>query len=95
MSSVHPWSTSSALATRVRFTVTRTPIKGVPWEPENLGIVNANRNALLGDRALIGGYNNEISYTGDGGPYLVPQHDYQYTDSLSCSKKQYTFKFGA
>ncbi len=49
----------------------------------NLGIVNANVNALgqpdpeLGGGALIGGYNSQLEYTGDYGPYLVPQDTWQ------------------
>jgi outer membrane receptor protein involved in Fe transport len=61
----------------------------------NLGIVNANRSSLLGGGALIGGYNSEISYTGDGGPYEVPQKTEQYVDALSWSHGPHTFKFGA
>ncbi|MHB1023835.1 MAG: TonB-dependent receptor [Acidobacteriaceae bacterium] len=70
------------------------PYEGVPFS-QNLGIVNANRIPLLGGGALIGGYNSELSYTGDGGPYEVPQSAYQYTDSLSWSHGKHNFKFGA
>lgn len=61
----------------------------------NLGIVNANRSALLGGIALIGGYNNEIEYTGDYGPYVVPQRTLQFSDSVSWNRGRHAFKFGA
>ncbi len=60
----------------------------------NLGIVNANRNALLGGGALIGGWNSEIEYTGDYGDYFVPQNTYQVNDSISVIHNRHTFKFG-
>ncbi len=69
-----------------------------PFEGEafsaNLGIPNANRNPTLGGGALIGGGNTQISYTGDGGPYEVPQHTYQYLDSFSFTKGRHAMKFG-
>jgi outer membrane receptor protein involved in Fe transport len=91
---------SPAIINEFRFGFTR-PLYGYinPFEGEafsaNLGIVNANRSSLLGGGALIGGYNSEISYTGDGGPYEVPQNSYQYYDSLSWSRGRHTLKFGA
>ena len=60
----------------------------------NLGIVNANRDSSLGGGALIGGYNGQLEYTGDYGPYRVPQNTYQIVDSLSLVKGNQTFKFG-
>ena len=69
------------------------PFEGVPYSA-NLGIVNANRSALLGGGALIGGNNSNLSYTGDGGPYEAPQHSYQYEDSLSWVHGRHAFKFG-
>lgn len=60
----------------------------------NLGIPNANRDALLGGGALIGGYNGQLEYTGDFGPYLVPQNTYQIVDSMSYTTGNHTFKFG-
>lgn len=60
----------------------------------NLGIVNANRDASLGGGALIGGYNGQIEYTGDYGPYRVPQNTYQIVDSISYITGNHTFKFG-
>jgi len=59
-----------------------------------LGIANCDNNTN-GGIALIGGYNNEIEYTGDYGTYLIPQTSYNATDSVSWSKGKHTFKFGA
>jgi hypothetical protein len=61
----------------------------------NLGIVNANRNALLGGGALIGGSNTEIAYTGDGGAYQVPQKSFQFADAVTFTHGPHTFKAGA
>jgi hypothetical protein len=60
-----------------------------------LGIPNGNRSSLLGGISLIGGYNTQISYTGDGGPYTVPQYSYQYNDSVTLVRGPHNFKFGA
>lgn len=60
----------------------------------NLGIVNANRDDSLGGGALIGGYNGQLEYTGDYGPYRVPQNTYQLVDSLSWVTGNHTLKFG-
>jgi hypothetical protein len=90
---------SPTLVNEFRFGYTRplygyiNPYQGTAWS-QNLGILNANRSSLLGGGALIGGWNSEISYTGDGGPYEVPQHVYQYVDALSWSHGNHTFKFG-
>lgn len=59
-----------------------------------LGIPNANRDAQLGGGALIGGYNGQLEYTGDFGPYLVPQTTYQLVDSVSYTTGNHTIKFG-
>jgi len=58
-----------------------------------LGIVNCN-TPLLGGIALIGGYNNQLEYTGDFGSYLVPQTGLNFSDSLIWTKNKNTFKFG-
>ena len=60
----------------------------------NLGIVNANRDESLGGGALIGGYNGQLEYTGDFGPYRVPQNTYQIVDSLAIVRGNHTFKLG-
>ncbi len=60
----------------------------------NLGIPNANRDASLGGGALIGGYNGQLEYSGDFGPYIVPQDTYQLVDSVSYSTGDHTFKVG-
>lgn len=59
-----------------------------------LGIANANRDASLGGGALIGGFNNQLEYTGDEGPYRVPQNTLQLVDSLSFVSGNHTFKVG-
>jgi Carboxypeptidase regulatory-like domain/TonB dependent receptor len=69
------------------------PFQGDPFSA-NLGIPNANRTPLLGGGALIGGNNNNLSYTGDGGSYQVPQHAYQYFDAVSFNHGAHAFKFG-
>ncbi len=66
----------------------------------NFGIVNANVNALgqpdpqLGGGALIGGYNSQLEYTGDYGPYQVPQNTWQTADNISWVRGKNNFKFG-
>jgi Carboxypeptidase regulatory-like domain/TonB-dependent Receptor Plug Domain len=60
----------------------------------DLGIPNANRDASLGGGALIGGYNGQLEYTGDFGPYIVPQDTYQLVDSVSFSTGNHTVKVG-
>jgi hypothetical protein len=60
----------------------------------NLGIPGANPTPELGGGALIGGYNNQLEYTGDFGPYLVPQNTYQIVDSVTYTTGKHTFKFG-
>ncbi|HTK26777.1 MAG TPA: TonB-dependent receptor [Pyrinomonadaceae bacterium] len=61
---------------------------------QSLGIVNANRDSSLGGGALIGGYNGQLEYTGDYGPYRVPQETLQLVDSIAWVKGNHTFKFG-
>ena len=58
-----------------------------------LGIVNCN-TPLLGGIALIGGYNNQIEYTGDYGLYIVPQNGYQASDIVTWTKGRHTWKAG-
>lgn len=58
-----------------------------------IGIVNCNTSSL-GGIALIGGYNSQIQYTGDGGPYLIPQTSPDFNDSLTWVKGRHTVKVG-
>jgi len=62
---------------------------------QNLGILNANRNSLLGGGAAINGDWPDVAYTGDGGPYVVPQSSNQFVDAVSWTKGPHTFKFGS
>ncbi|QNI30666.1 TonB-dependent receptor [Alloacidobacterium dinghuense] len=61
---------------------------------QNLGIVNANRNQLTSGGALIGDNNSQLSYTGDGGPYLVKEYTAQGLDAVSWNHGAHAFKFG-
>lgn len=70
------------------------PFNDVPLS-QQLGIPNANTLSILGGGALIGGNGNQIEYTGDYGPYIVPQQTWQFSDGVSWVKKNHTFKFGA
>ena len=60
-----------------------------------LGIPNGNRNSLLGGISLIGDNNTQLSYTGDGGQYSVPQYSYEVNDGLSYARGAHNLKFGA
>lgn len=70
------------------------PFYGTPVSAD-LGIVNANRNELTSGGALIGDNNSQLSYTGDGGPYLVREYTAQGLDTLSWNHGPHAFKFGA
>ncbi len=61
----------------------------------NIGIQNANTSPLLGGMPIIGGWYGNLSYIGDGGPYLIVEPTNQFTDSLSWTKGKHIFKFGA
>jgi hypothetical protein len=63
-------------------------------QAQHLGIVNANRTPQLGGTPLIGGFNTEIEFSGDGGPFVVPQSSYQYADTLSWVHGKHSFRFG-
>ncbi|HTP85543.1 MAG TPA: TonB-dependent receptor [Bryobacteraceae bacterium] len=69
------------------------PYDNVPLSA-NLGIPNANTSPLLGGGALIGGYNSQLEYTGDYGPYLVPENTYQVAETMTWIKGTHSFKFG-
>lgn len=91
---------SNNLINEFRFGFARTKFGFVPplqdkMVSADLGIANANTNPYLGGGALIGGWNNQIEYTGDWGPYLVPQNTFQYSDTLSWTKANHVVKLGA
>jgi hypothetical protein len=60
----------------------------------NIGIQNANTSPLLGGMPIIGGWYGNISYIGDGGPYLVIEPTQQFSDTVSWIKGKHAFKFG-
>ncbi|HEX9136828.1 MAG TPA: TonB-dependent receptor, partial [Nitrospirota bacterium] len=91
---------SNSLVNEFRFGYIRTRYGFTPPFQDqqisaNLGIPNANTSPLLGGGALIGGFNNQIEFTGDFGPFLVPQNSFQYSDTLSWVKGGHNVKFGA
>lgn len=70
------------------------PFNNIPLS-QQLGIPNANTLSILGGGALIGGFNDQLEYTGDFGPYQVPEQTWQFSDSLSYIHGNHTIKFGA
>ena len=94
---VHTFGTS--LVNDFRFGYSRpffaflNPFSNIP-QAQQLGIVNANRSPQLGGTPLIGGFNTEIEFSGDGGPFIVPQSSYQYADTLSWAHGKHSFRFG-
>ena len=61
----------------------------------NLGIANANTSPLLGGLPIIGGWYGNLSYLGDGGPYLIVEPTNQFSDAVTWTKAKHTLKFGA
>ena len=61
---------------------------------QQIGIVNANTDPLLGGYPIIGGWYGNMAYVGDGGPYLVVEPAQQFNDSVSWTKGKHVFKFG-
>jgi hypothetical protein len=61
----------------------------------DLGIPNANTSPLLGGGALIGGFNSQIEFTGDFGPFLVPQNTYQINDAVRITRGEHSISLGA
>ena len=60
----------------------------------NLGIVNANRSPQLTGGALIGGYGNQLQYTGDYGTFAVPQNTYEVTDTVNLNRGKHSLNVG-
>jgi hypothetical protein len=91
---------SPRIVNDVRFGYTRdyysylNPDNGTAIDTE-LGIPNGNRSALLGGISLIGDNNTQLSYTGDGGQYSVPQYTYEVNDSVTYARGAHNFRFGA
>ena len=77
-----------------RYSFTNAPVFSNLPISADLGIVNANRNANLGGGALIGGYQNQLEYTGDYGTYAVPENMYEFVDAVTWAHGNHTFKFG-
>jgi hypothetical protein len=102
----HPWGAAigwtdilnQSLVNTMHFGFVRTsygftpPFNSTPI-CTNLGIPNCN-TPLLGGIALIGGFNTQISFTGDFGPFLVPQTSPNFSDSISWNKGHHAVKFG-
>jgi hypothetical protein len=92
-------SFSSTLTNDFRFGYSRpfyaflNPFNNIQ-QAQSLGIANANRLPQLGGTPLIGGFNTELEFTGDGGPFIVPQATYQYADTLSWAHGKHAFRFG-
>ncbi|HTW48288.1 MAG TPA: TonB-dependent receptor [Acidobacteriaceae bacterium] len=60
----------------------------------NLGIANANTSPLLGGLPIIGGWYGNLSYLGDGGPYLIVEPTNQVSDAIVWNHGKHTVKFG-
>jgi len=68
------------------------PLSSTAWCTQ-FGIANCY-NIVTGGIALIGAYAQQIEYTGDFGPYLVPQTGFNYNDTLTWTKGRHTIKVG-
>ena len=72
----------------------RSPICGSTPICTQLGHTQLQQQFDLGGIALIGGYSSQIEYTGDYGPYLVPQTSFEWNDALTWVKGKHTLKVG-
>lgn len=77
-----------------RYTFTNNPVLSGSPVSANLGIVNANRTSNLGGGALIGGYQNQLEYTGDYGRYAVPENTYEINDAVTIQRGHHNIKIG-
>ena len=59
-----------------------------------LGIVGETGIAGTSGGPLIGGYGNEIEYTGDYGLFAVPQNTYEVTDTLNLNLGKHSLNVG-
>jgi hypothetical protein len=60
-----------------------------------LGIVNTTLGAAKNTGGpLTGGFGTDLTYTGDYGPFEVPQNIYEGTDTLSLSLRSHQLSFG-
>ena len=59
-----------------------------------LGIVGETGISGTAGGPLIGGYGNEIEYTGDYGLFAVPQNTYELTDTLTLNLGKHTLNVG-
>ncbi len=102
----HPWGTSVGFTSTISPTMINEFRGGFvrttygflpPFNGEDLctqlGIPNCN-TSLLGGIALIGGFNNQIEYTGDFGTYRIAQTGFNYNDVLTWTKGRHTVKVG-
>ncbi|HWY08546.1 MAG TPA: carboxypeptidase-like regulatory domain-containing protein, partial [Candidatus Acidoferrales bacterium] len=102
----HPWGTSVGFTSTINSTMVNEFRGGFvrttfgflpPFNGEDLctqlGIPNCN-TSLLGGIALIGGFNNQIEYSGDFGTYRIAQTGFNYNDVLTWTKGRHTVKVG-
>lgn len=87
-----------ASASRIRYAY-EPPMGDIPVS-RNLGFIWSNPDPLRYGGVAIGNWQGDINgpgaeYTGDGGPYTVPQNTFQVTDTLTWVKNDHVFKFGA
>jgi Carboxypeptidase regulatory-like domain len=77
-----------------RYTFTNAPVFSNQPISADLGIVNANRSPQMGGGALIGGFQNQLEYTGDYGLYAVPENMYEIIDAFTINHGHHSFKVG-
>jgi len=68
------------------------PLSSTAWCTQ-FGIPNCY-TVVTGGIPLIGAYAQQIEYTGDFGPYLVPQTGFNFNDTVTWTKGRHTVKIG-